>query len=129
MMSDTSTEGRDSVAKKEEIMKALQGWVTLLENDTAVAEQFEGFKKTFLIVVEDLGFSVQMVFDGTNKARLVEGAVDNPEMSLTVDSDLLLGICNGDIDPMETFMMGELKLSGNMADLQKLEVFMDLFDE
>jgi hypothetical protein len=30
---------------------------------------------------------------------------------------------------METFMTGDLKLSGNMADLQKLEVFMDLFDE
>jgi putative sterol carrier protein len=129
MMSDTSIEGRDSMAEKEEILKALQRWVQLLENDTAVAEQFEGFKKTFLIVVEDLGFSVQMIFNGTNKARLVEGAVDNPEMSLTVESDLLLGICNGEIDPMETFMMGELKLSGNMADLQKLEVFMDLFDE
>ena len=128
-MDDSSTEGRDNVAKKDEIMKALQGWVVLLENDAAVAEQFEGFKKTFLIVVEDLDFSVQMVFDGTNKAQLVEGAVDNPEMSLTVESDLLLGICNGEIDPMETFMMGELKLSGNMADLQKLEVFMDLFDE
>jgi putative sterol carrier protein len=129
VISDISTEGRNSVAKKDEIMKALQRWVALLENDTAVAEQFEGFKKTFLIVVEDLGFSVQMIFDGTNKARLLEGAVDNPEMSLTVESDLLLGICNGEVDPMETFMMGELKLSGNMADLQKLEVFMDLFDE
>lgn len=123
------TEGRDSVAKREEIMQALQRWVELLENDAAVASQFEGFKKTFLIVVEDLDLSVQMIFDGTNKARLVEGSVDNPEMSLTVESDLLLGICNGEIDPMETFMMGELKLSGNMADLQKLEVFMDLFDE
>lgn len=123
------TEGRDSVAKREEIMQALQRWVELLENDAAVAAQFEGFKKTFLIVVEDLDLSVQMIFDGTNKARLVEGSVDNPEMSLTVESDLLLGICNGEIDPMETFMMGELKLSGNMADLQKLEVFMDLFDE
>ena len=117
------------MAKKDEIMKALQRWVELLESDAAVAEQFEGFKKTFLIIVEDLAFSVQMIFDGTNRARLVEGVVDNPEMSLTVESDLLLGICNGEIDPMETFMMGELKLSGNMADLQKLEVFMDLFDE
>jgi putative sterol carrier protein len=129
MMVKSSTEGRDSVAGKDEIMNALQRWVELLENDAAVAEQFEGFKKTFLIVVEDLDFSVQMIFDGTNKARLVEGAVSNPEMSLTIESDMLLGICNGEIDPMETFMMGELKLSGNMADLQKLEVFMDLFDE
>lgn len=117
------------MAKKDEIMKALRRWVALLENNAAVAEQFKGFKKTFLIVVEDLGFSVQMIFDGTNKARLVEGSASNPEMSLKVESDLLLGICNGEVDPMETFMMGELKLSGNMADLQKLEVFMDLFDK
>ncbi len=128
-MGNNSIEESDSVAKRNEIMSALQRWVNLLEDDAAVAEQFEGFKKTFLIDVEDLEFSVQMIFDGTNKARLVEGAVDNPEMSLTVESDLLLGICNGEVDPMETFMMGELKLSGNMADLQKLEVFMDLFDE
>lgn len=114
---------------KLQIMDALGKWVNLLESNPQLATQFEGYNKTLLITLSDINFSVQMVFKGTNKALLVEGLVENPDMSLTVKSDLFLGICNGDIDPMEAFMMGNLKLKGNMDDLQKLEVFMELFED
>ena len=117
------------MATKKEIMDALNRWIELLEGSSDLADQFSGYEKTFLISFSDIDYSVQMVFEGTNKAHLLEGPVPNPEMSLTVESDLFLGICNGEVDPMEAFMEGELDLKGNMADLQKLEVFMDLFDD
>lgn len=110
-------------------MDALYRWIELLEGSPDLAEQFSGYTKTFLISFSDIDYSVQMVFEGTNKAHLLEGPVPNPEMSLTVESPLFLGICTGEVDPMEAFMDGELDLKGNMADLQKLEVFMDLFDD
>jgi putative sterol carrier protein len=116
------------LATKTDIIDALQKWVELLENEPELAEQFEGYNKT-LIILPDIDFSVQMVFEGTNRAHLVEGTTENPDMSFTIDSDTFLGICNGEIDPMELFMMGELNLKGNMDDLQKLEVFIDLFEE
>ncbi len=37
-----------------------------------------------------------------------------------------MGISTGDIDPMESFMNGELKPKGNLTDLEKLEIFMDI---
>lgn len=114
---------------KKDVMDALQRWTQLLEQHSELASQFAGYKKTFLITLPDLKFSVQMVFEGTNRAHLVEAAIPNPDMSLTVDSKLFVGICNGETDPMEAFMSGKLKPKGNMADLQRLEVFLDLLSE
>lgn len=116
------------MAAKKEVRDALQKWIELLQNTPDVSRQFVGYKKTFLLTFPDLKYSVQMVFDGTGKARLVDGTVANPDMSLTVDSSLFLSISSGETDPMEAFMNGKLKPKGNMADLQKLEVFMDLFE-
>jgi len=114
---------------KKDVMDALQRWTKLLEQHSDLASQFAGYKKTLLITLPDLKFAVQMVFEGTNRAHLVEGAVPTPDMSLTVDSKLFLGICNGETDPMEAFMNGKLKPKGNMTDLQRLEVFLDLLSE
>lgn len=116
------------MATKQEVIAALRKWIDLLETNADLADEFRGYTKTFLITLPDMKLSVQMVFEGTNKAHLVEGTVANPDMSLTVDSNLFLDICRGEVDPMESFMTGQLKPKGNMADLQKLEVFMDLFE-
>jgi putative sterol carrier protein len=117
------------LATKKDVKDALQKWIQLIEKNPDISTQFVGYKKTFLLTFTDLKYSVQMVFDGSGKAKLVDGAVTNPEMSLTVDSGLFLKISNGELDPMEAFMSGQLKPKGNMADLQKMEVFMDLFEQ
>jgi len=43
-----------------------------------------------------------------------------------MNSELFGGIANGNIAPIKVFMEGHLKTRGNMADLQKLEVFIFL---
>lgn len=117
------------MATKKEVRGALQKWIHLLDKNPDVSGQFVGYKKIFLLTFTDLKYPVQMVFDGSGKAKLVDGAVANPDMSLAVDSGLFLKISNGEMDPMEAFMGGQLKPKGNMADLQKMEVFMDLFEQ
>lgn len=117
------------MATKKDVKDALQKWITLLDKNTDVSGQFVGYKKTFVMTFTDLKYSVQMIFDGSGKAKLVDGSVTNPDMSLAVDSTLFLKISNGELDPMEAFMSGQLKPKGNMADLQKMEVFMDLFEQ
>ncbi len=117
------------MATKKDVKDALQKWIQLLEKNPDVSGQFAGYKKTFLMNFTDLKYSVQMVFDGSGKAKLVDGTVAKPDMSLDVDSTLFLKISNGELDPMEAFMSGQLKPKGNMADLEKMEVFMDLFEQ
>ena len=43
-----------------------------------------------------------------------------------MSSELFGGIVNRNVAPIKAFMEGHLKTKGNMADLQKLEIFIFL---
>ncbi len=108
---------------KADIMGALNKWLDIVKKPE-VATEFKGYNKIFQLSFPDIKFDVQMVFnDGT--AKLVEGKVANPDMSMTTKSDLFMGIALGEINPMEAFMEGKIKPKGDMADLEKLQIFMD----
>ncbi len=112
------------MATAEELKNALNNWVKMLD-DPEVAEEFEGFNKTMNFIFPDIDYKIKMIFEN-KKARLEEGFSDDAEMGLEINSDLFLGLATGDVDPMEAFMEGELKVKGDMNALQKLEVFMDM---
>ncbi|GAH04786.1 unnamed protein product [marine sediment metagenome] len=112
------------MATIEEIKNALNNWAKMLENPE-IAEEFEGYNKTMQFIFPDINLNLQLVFKDKT-AKVVDGFNDKAEMSLKVNSDLFMGISTGDIDPMEAFMNGELKPKGDLADLEKLEIFMDI---
>jgi len=112
------------MATIEEIKNSLNNWAKMLENPE-IAEEFEGYNKTMQFIFPDINLNLQLVFK-EKTAKVVVGFNDKAEMSLKVNSDLFIGISSRDIDPMEAFMNGELKPKGDLADLEKLEIFMDI---
>lgn len=112
------------MATTEKIKNVLNNWVKMLENPE-FTDEFEGFNKIMQFIFPDINLNLQLVFKDKT-AKVVDGFNDKAEMSLKVNSDLFMGISTGDIDPMKAFMEGQLKTKGNMADLQKLEIFMDI---
>ncbi len=112
------------MASKEEIDKALNKWVNMLE-DPEVAEEFEDYNKTLQFVFSDIDYKLKMIFKD-QKARLEDGFDENAEMTLEIESDNFVGIANGSVDPMELFMEGSIIIKGDMNAIQRLEVFMDL---
>jgi putative sterol carrier protein len=112
------------MASKEDVKNALNKWTQKLD-DPEIAEEFEGFNKTMQFIFPDIDYKLKMIFKDM-KARLEEGFEKNADMSLEVESNLFVGIFTGEVDPMEAFMEGELKVTGDMNALQRLEIFMDL---
>jgi putative sterol carrier protein len=105
------------------IKAALEKWLTKLDKPE-VASEFEGYNKTMQFVFPDIDYKIRMVFkDG--KATLVDGIDDKAEMSLEISSEMFMGIADGSVDPMDSFMEGTLKPKGSMQDLEKLQIFMD----
>ncbi|MHB0775337.1 SCP2 sterol-binding domain-containing protein [Halomonas sp. WWR20] len=49
-----------------------------------------------------------------------QGDHDDPSVTLSMDSDTLKGIMDGDIDGMQAFMSGKLKATGNIMLATKL---------
>ena len=108
---------------KSELIEALEKWCSVFDKPE-VADQFEGYNKTFQFVFPDVDVQLQMIIQD-KKATIVEGMNENAEMSLEVDSKMFIGITNKEVDPMEAFMNGDLKPKGDMADLEKLQVFIE----
>jgi putative sterol carrier protein len=111
------------MATANDIRNALGKWVQRLE-DPEVAEEFSDYNKTMQFVFPDIDVKMQLVFDGP-KVTVVDGFKENADMSLTVNSDMFMGILAGEIDPMDAFMEGKLKPVGAMPDLEKLQVLVD----
>lgn len=108
----------------DDMREALGKWVKVFD-DPEVAAEFEGFNKTMQFIFPDIDLKMQLVFEGAN-VTIVEGFKEDADMSLTVPSDMFLGITSGEVNPMDAFMEGKLKPVGDMSDLEKLEVFMNV---
>lgn len=57
--------------------------------------------------------------DGT--AESGEGAVASPDMTLKAAADDWANMVNGDLNPMQAFMTGKIKIQGDMALAMKLQ--------
>ncbi len=78
-------------------------------------DRARGVDKTiqFVFTGREAGSWVLVVRDGTMGYR--EGTAENPNVTVTVDSDDWLKILRGELNPMSAVMGGKLKLAGDMG--------------
>jgi putative sterol carrier protein len=111
---------------KEEVLKALNHWAKKIE-DPEIAERFEDFNKTLQFHIKDIGFFKFIIKN--QKAKVEEGKDETSSMQVITDSDTIIGITKGEVDPMDAFMNGELEAKGNIPDLTKFQVLMDVDED
>jgi len=60
------------------------------------------------------------------QCQVNEGAVDSPTLILTMDADDFVAMSRGDLNPMNAFMSGKIKLQGDMGLAMKLQNLFNL---
>lgn len=60
------------------------------------------------------------------KVDVEKGVHSNPRLTLTADSADYLRLFTGELDPMQAFMQGKLKLSGDMNLAMKMAQFFQM---
>jgi putative sterol carrier protein len=55
-----------------------------------------------------------------NKLTVTKGIHPTPEITLTADTADILAVAEGKLDPMKAFMLGKLKVKGDMTEALKL---------
>lgn len=81
-------------------------------------EAAEGMDEVFQFHFSDAGNHYLVIKDRTLDVQ--EGEHDDPSVSLSMSTDTLKGIMNGDINGMTAFMTGKLKATGNVMLATKL---------
>ena len=81
-------------------------------------EAAKGMHEVFQFHFADAGSHYLDIQDGTLGVH--EGEHDDPSVSLSMSTDTLKGIMNGDINGMTAFMTGKLKATGNVMLATKL---------
>ncbi|PMR77446.1 SCP2 sterol-binding domain-containing protein [Billgrantia endophytica] len=78
----------------------------------------EGMDDVFQFHFSDNGSHYLVVKDGS--LAIEEGEHDDPSVSLSLSTDTLKGVMNGEINGMTAFMTGKLKATGNVMLATKL---------
>jgi putative sterol carrier protein len=58
---------------------------------------------------------------GEGACKVTEGKVENPSATVNTAADTWIGMTTGSVNPMQAFMSGKLKVSGDMGAVMKLQ--------
>lgn len=103
----------------DEILAAIENMVRKAEDPKQQA-RFKGYSRTLLMRFSDLDVDFVVRFDD-GRPSMQQGSTETPDMTVTTDSQTLIGILRGDLSAMRAFMSGKIKADGAARDLMKLQ--------
>jgi len=105
---------------KNDVELALKKVIKKFDNDEYKA-RFENFTKSIQFSFPDLKTSYLIIVKNGNVESFKEEKIDDPNIHLTLNSNIFLDILNKKIKPMAAYTTGKLKAKGNMMDILKLQ--------
>ena len=105
----------------EELVEGIKKMVSKLE-DPAYQERFKDFEKTLQFNFTDTN-NYYLVFKDA-KCEIKEGDVEEPDITITTQSEVIIDIMDGELSPTKAFMGGKLKAKGPMKDMLKMQMLM-----
>ena len=99
-----------------------QAFAAMIQNFNPQAA--EGLNAVFQWEVVGDGGGIWHIQVADGASQLSEGRHDDPTVSQICSTELFLGMVNMEIDGMQAFMSGQLKVTGDMMAAQKIyEIF------
>ena len=105
---------------KEELKTGLME-VTKKLDDPKTKKSFEKFNKTMQFHFTDVGLDYYVTFEGGAVVAFEEGKFENPAVDVIMDGDTFLGILKKELNPINAYSSGKIKVKGEMTDLLKLQ--------
>ncbi|MFX1445544.1 MAG: SCP2 sterol-binding domain-containing protein [Promethearchaeota archaeon] len=105
----------------EDLIAGIKKMVSKLD-EPAYAERFQDFDKTLQFNFTDTN-NYYLVFKDA-KCEINEGDIDDPDITITTQSEVIIDIMDGELSPTKAFMGGKLKAKGPMKTMLKLQMLM-----
>lgn len=89
-----------------------------------IGDEVKSWNKVYQFEVEGLPeFYIEFK---AGEVKIVEGRHERPLATLRMNKDILMKILNLEMDPMRAFMMGKMKISGNVIETTYLRKIFDV---
>ena len=105
----------------EELVEGIKKMVSKLD-DPAYQERFSDFDRTLQFNFTDTN-NYYLVFKDA-KCEIKEGDTEEPNITITTQSEVIIDIMDGELSPTKAFMGGKLKAKGPMNDMLKMQMLM-----
>ena len=110
------------MATQEQVLEVLEAMKDRLD-DPDMQQRMGMFTKSVQFDLTDLQVSYVMQIEEGQVTSLEEASVESPDIGVTSDSDVLVGIATGEVNTMSAFMSGKLQVNASFPDLLKLQQF------
>jgi len=111
----------------EDLEDYLKLFMQVANESEDIAEEVEGWDRTFLVKLEDGDNFWLQVEEGKFSSGKAE--VDSPDITLEMNSENAAGIFCGEIDATSAYMSGDLKIIGPLPDAVKFRTLTELVRE
>ena len=92
-----------------------------------IQDEVEGWDRVLLFSVEDGPKVTMIVKEG--KFEVKEGEEGSPDITLSMNADVAVGVLSGETDATSAYMAGDLKVTGPLPDAIKFRTITELVRE
>ena len=107
---------------REMLEDLLRKFNARVASDPAFRSELGDIKKTVLIELKD-GTKYHFILQDQKVAGLVDGGVDNADITISTDADTLGALIRREVGPFKAYATGKLRLKGSLEDLARFRKF------
>lgn len=93
-----------------------------VREDAKLRAELQGIERTVVVDLKD-GTKYNFTLKDAHVEGLLDGAVDNADITIIADSTTIRGLIAREIGPMKAFATGRLKVKGDLEDLARFRKF------
>jgi putative sterol carrier protein len=92
-----------------------------------IQDEVEGWDRNLLFNITD-GPQITLMVQG-GKFEVIDGENGTPDVTLSMNSDVAVGVLSGETDATSAYMAGDLKVQGPLPDAIKFRTLTELMRE
>jgi putative sterol carrier protein len=108
------------------VRELLEGLITKFNTkaaaDPGLRSELGDLTKTVLIELKD-GTKFHFTLKDGRVAALLDGGVENPDITISTDADTLGALIRREVGPFKAYATGKLRLKGSLDDLARFRKF------
>ena len=109
------------MADWEELDEALKDYQNTCNSNERLRKMQRDWSKVLHVVCEDNGLKFTMDVDHGEIVHYCEGHNGVPDIVVTTDSETFCDMFWGDLNPVQKYLRGEIKVQGSQEDVMRLD--------